>query len=191
MEKCEKRTSFVSSQIKKNAGFAVFFVFSAAETSCRSLSSVRLFLSLKKQDKDLKMQFPKELFKKAKDMVLKGLKKRLPKKKASPNRAKTAKKEISKKQREHLVRARFVRDSHYKDGAAFKGRTTWRGSGRKSKRAEVEKFMADNPFCGAKEFCEKTGISKATFYKYRKETVEKIRLRNGNESKETGSGLGR
>lgn len=51
--------------------------------------------------------------------------------------------------------------------------TNWRdGNGRKSAQETVFIFLAENQYITAREFCERTGLAKRTFYKYKKIWLE-------------------
>ena len=51
--------------------------------------------------------------------------------------------------------------------------TDWRkGNGRKSAQETVFIFLAENQYITAREFCERTGLAKRTFYKYKKIWLE-------------------
>lgn len=52
--------------------------------------------------------------------------------------------------------------------------TDWRkGNGRKSVQEKVIEFLNENPEAAYQEFCERTGLKKSVFYKYKKEWQQK------------------
>ena len=77
----------------------------------------------------------------------------------------TANKRNGRTRAENLEIARFIRDINQK-----KSGTNWReGNGRPSCREAVFKFLSENPNADCKEFCERTGLKKSVYYKYKKE----------------------
>ena len=67
-------------------------------------------------------------------------------------------------QEKHLQGARAIRDINNEN---------WRkGNGRKSAQEIVFIFLAENQYITAREFCERTGLAKRTFYKYKKIWLE-------------------
>lgn len=52
--------------------------------------------------------------------------------------------------------------------------TDWRkGNGRKSVQEKVIEFLNENPEAAYQEFCERTGLKKSVYYKYKKEWLQK------------------
>lgn len=67
-----------------------------------------------------------------------------------------------RKQAAHLVRARAMRDINQAEQGL-----KW--NGRKSVQEKVFGFLSENPNATYREFCERTGLKKSVYYKYKKE----------------------
>lgn len=87
-----------------------------------------------------------------------------------------ANKRNGRKQKQHLEGARAIQaiKDKYDD-------TNWRdGNGRKSYRDAVFTFLECHSKSTVKEFCELTGMSRAVFFKYKKQFLNKKKPRTHN-----------